>query len=335
LKKPATSVPCWVASGHYWAIDPCAGDGTAVLEITKKTGAQIAAIEIDADRAVAAVQKGITTVHGSAFECKVQAESCSLLYLNPPYDTEVGPHSNRRMEAVFLEQCYRWVRTDGVLVFVIPVNALNSCARLLASQFDRINLFCLEHADCVRFHQIVVFGSRKKSHARGEPRGVDALLRLGYRPSSIPPLNKDAAERYFIPPSSAATIQYTGLPFDQIEGAIEGSVAMQNARGVLVRKQQKMSGRPVTPLHKGHVGLLACSGMLNGFFGECDERHIAHWRAVKHVDKFNEEGEEVGETIIRKRERFSHELTLAFENGRILELKETKEEGQKPATDDV
>ncbi len=101
---------------------------------------------------------------------------------------------------------------------------------------------------------------------------------------------------------------------------------MQNARGVLVRKQQKMSGRPVTPLHKGHVGLLACSGMLNGFFGEGDERHIAHWRAVKHVDEFNEEGEEVGETIIRRRERFSHELTLAFENGRILELKEAKED---------
>jgi len=296
------------------------------LEITKKTDVQVAAIEIDADRASACVQRGITTVQGSALECKVQSENCSLLYLNPPYDTEVGPHNNQRMELVFLEHCYRWVRTEGVLVFVIPVNALNSCARLLASQFNRISLFRLEHADCIRFHQIVVFGSRKKSHARGEPRGVDALLRSGDRPSSIPPLNKDVAERYVIPPSPPATIHFTGLPLDQIEDAIDRSAAMQNARGVLVRKQQKMSGRPVTALHKGHVGLLACSGMLNGFFGEGDERHIAHWRAVKHVDEFNEEGEEVGETIIRRRERFSHELTLAFENGRILELKEAKED---------
>lgn len=187
-------------------------------------------------------------------------------------------------------------------------------------------MFRLEHAECVRFHQIVVFGTRKKSHARGEPRGVDALLRTGYRPSVIPLLNKEVVERYVIPPSPPATIHYTGLPLDQIEDAIERSVAMQNAHGVLVRKQQKMSGRPVTPLHKGHVGLLACSGMLNGFFGEGDDRHIAHWRVVKHVDEFNEEGEEAGETIIRRRERFSHELTLAFENGRILELKETKDE---------
>src|SRR3989441_4386079 len=82
-------------------------------------------------------------------------------------------------------------------------------------------------------------------------------------------------------------------------------------------------------------GLLACSGMLNGFFGEGDDRHTAHWRAVKHVDEFNEEGEEIGETIIRRRERFSHELTLAFENGRILELKEAKNEDQKPKFADV
>ena len=313
-----------VVSGPYCAIDPCAGDGTAVLEMTKGTGAHIAAIEIDADRASACVLRGIATVHGSAFDCKLQAESCALLYLNPPYDTELGPHNNRRMESVFLEHCYRWVKTDGVLVFVIPVAALNSCARLLASQFDRINVLRLEHPECLRFHQLVVIGTRKKSHARGEPNGMEALLRAGYRPSSIPPLTPDVAERYFIPPSDPTTIHYAGLPLDEIEDAIERPTAMQNARGILVRKQQKMSGRPVTPLHKGHVGLLACSGMLNGFFGEGEDRHIAHWRAVKHVDEFNEEGEEPGETIIRRRERFSHELTLAFENGRILELKETK-----------
>src|SRR5438552_4112815 len=102
-----------VASDPYCAIDPCAGDGSALLEITNGTEANLAAIEIDADRAAAAAQKGIPTVHSSAFECKVQSESCSLLYLNPPYDTELGPHSNRRMELVFLDHCYRWLRTDG------------------------------------------------------------------------------------------------------------------------------------------------------------------------------------------------------------------------------
>lgn len=318
-----------IPTAAYSAIDPCAGDGTALLEITKDTVVHLAASELDADRAAAATQKGITTVHGSAFECRVPSETCSLLYLNPPYDTELGPHSNQRMELVFLEHCYRWVITEGVLVFVIPVTALGTCAKLLASQFERLSLFRLEHPESVRFHQIVVFGKRKKAHLRGDPKGADAVMRAGYRPNLIPALTQEVTERYAIPASPPATINYTGVPLDAVEDALQRSTAMQNARGILVRKQQKLTGRPVLPLHKGAVGLLACSGMLNGSFGEGEMRHIAHWRSVKYVDEFNEEGEEEGETIIRRRERFSHELTLAYENGQIVELKETKE-GKQP-----
>ena len=105
-----------VASAPYAAIDPCVGDGTALIEITKGCGAYLAGIELDAGRAETANRNSVTTVHGSAFECRVLAETCSLLYLNPPYDSEFGPHSNKRMEVVFLEHCYRWVTSEAVLV---------------------------------------------------------------------------------------------------------------------------------------------------------------------------------------------------------------------------
>src|SRR6516162_8346852 len=229
-----------VPSAPYAAVDPCVGDGTALAEITKDTGAHLAGIELDADRAAAAADKGIATVHGSAFECRVLAETCSLLYLNPPYDNEFGPHSNKRME----------------LVFVVPAPAVGTCARLLAAQFDRISVFRLQHPESVRFNQVVVFGRRKKSHLRGEPKGADELLRIAYKPHLLPVLNQDVVERYEIPSSSPAAITYTGLPLDAIEDALQRSVAMQNVCGILVRKQQKMTGRPVTPLHKGHVGTI-------------------------------------------------------------------------------
>ena len=96
-----------VSSAPYAAIDPCVGDDAALLEITKDTGAYLAGIELDADRAAAAGAQGVATVHGSAFECRILSETCSLLYLNPPYDSEFGPHSNKRMELVFLEPSYR------------------------------------------------------------------------------------------------------------------------------------------------------------------------------------------------------------------------------------
>ena len=47
-----------IASAPYAAIDPCVGD------VIKDTDAHLAGIELDADRASAAAQKGIATVHG-------------------------------------------------------------------------------------------------------------------------------------------------------------------------------------------------------------------------------------------------------------------------------
>src|SRR5208283_2396025 len=44
-----------MSSAPYSAIDPCAGDGTALHEITKDTGAHVSGIELDADRAATAI----------------------------------------------------------------------------------------------------------------------------------------------------------------------------------------------------------------------------------------------------------------------------------------
>ena len=63
-----------VSSATYAAIDPCVGDGTALIEITKDSGACPAGLELDADRAAAVATKGISTVRGSAFDCRVLTE---------------------------------------------------------------------------------------------------------------------------------------------------------------------------------------------------------------------------------------------------------------------
>jgi len=88
---------------------------------------------------------------------------------------------------------------------------------------------------------------------------------------------------------------------------------------VIYAQQADVTGRTLTPLHGGHVGLLCTAGMLNGTFGDGKLRHIAHWQSIKLVDKSEEE--EDGKTIIREKERFSNELTLVFCTREITSLK--------------
>jgi hypothetical protein len=62
-------------------------------------------------------------------------------------------------------------------------------------------------------------------------------------------------------------------------------------------------------------------GLLNGVFGQGDERHIARWRSVKNVTEFHEEE---GDTkIIRRREKWSNELHLLYATGSVMKLTES------------
>ena len=77
-------------------IDPCVGQGTALQLVTSDAPVRHYGIELDAERARIANSQGIETIQGNTFDAIVKPESFSLLYLNPPYDSEIGVIGNRR-----------------------------------------------------------------------------------------------------------------------------------------------------------------------------------------------------------------------------------------------
>ena len=145
--------------------------------------------------------------------------------------------------------------------------------------------------------------------------------------SDLDVLGEASAVRYEIPHSGPVTLTHAGIPLDEVEDLLLDSAAYRQAARILLPKQRDVRGRPLTPLHGGHVGLLCTAGMLNGVFGEGEDRHIAHWRSVKFTDHWEEE-EEDGTKILHDRERFSHELTLVFANGKTQILTHEKKEAE-------
>ena len=79
-RKPRTFAHCLLPTAPYAAIDPCVGDGTALIEITKDTGAHLAGIELDADRAATAANRMAsrpsTAAHLSAGCWRKPVRSC-------------------------------------------------------------------------------------------------------------------------------------------------------------------------------------------------------------------------------------------------------------------
>ena len=71
-------------------------------------------------------------IQGNAFDAHAKVESFSLLYLNPPYDSEINLTGNRRLEKLFLEHTYHWLVPHGILVLVIPYGQLRTVRARLA-----------------------------------------------------------------------------------------------------------------------------------------------------------------------------------------------------------
>jgi hypothetical protein len=304
-------------------IDPCVGQGTALQLVTSDAPLWRYGVELDAERANIAGSKGIETIQGNAFDAIAKPESFSLLYLNPPYDSEIGSIGNRRMEAVFLEHTYRWLRMEGILILIIPFERLHDCTGILSSHFTNLKVFRMTDPDSVQYRQIAVFGVRHEVRGLAVESNKRQLNSIGLYGSflELAELQPGACALHSVPPSGAATLSYRGLPYDILEDLLPQSGAWRQAAPLLMPHDDVATGRPITPLHGGHVGLLCTAGLLNGVFGEGEDRHIARWRSVKHVTTFVEEDGDA--EIIHHRERWTNELRLVYSDGRVLKLTET------------
>jgi len=313
-------------SSPFSAIDPCIGDGAAFLAITGETCARRYGVELDAYRAEQAAAVVDEVIHGDSLQVHCPVESYGLALLNPPYDWIGGETRSERTERVFLAHTYRWLKAGGILILVVPAAHVRECAEILAGQFKAVRIFRLTDPESVRYRQVAVLAVRRSRRERDQLRDDEIVARraqfanIGGSYERLAPLGDVASPMYDVPESGPAKLEYRGLPLDEIEDLLPRSSAYRQAARILFPQPAAIKGRPLTPLHGGHVALCAVSGMLNGVFGSGKDLHVAAWQAVKVVDR-SEETEEDGTIIRRERERFTNELTLVFASGETAILR--------------
>lgn len=308
------------------AVDPCIGDGGAFKVIAGGPQVIRHGIELDAYRVEQAREVANHVIHGDALDVHCPVESLSLLYLNPPYDFECGQSQNRRLEQIFFEHCYRWLKPAGVLVLVVPGDRLAVCGRVLASHFKDKKAYRLGTPEAAKYKQVVLLGTRRTRRECNQLSDADLIkaqsliAEMSRKWEQLPVLPDSADAVYSVPETAPVELIHRGLPLDEIEDLLLKSAAYRQASRILTVCRSEIKGRPVTPLHGGHVALCAVAGLLDGVFGSGEDRHIAVWRSIK-VTNCSEEVEEDGTIIRRERERFTNELTLLYASGKTAILR--------------
>ena len=331
-------------------LDPCAGEGIALAHLADQIGSGLSrqcgrlhpvvthGVEPEAARARAARQRLGRVHHASIEHAILPDQAYHLLFLNPPYDwdQEHREQGIRRLESYFLQLCTPALQPGGLLVYLIPQHAFRHDSQMLAMNYEDIRLYRFPDPEYAEFGQSLLIARRKLTldnpFAVSAPQ-IDAIERhsrdgtaaLGWsrRPdpdSAIglelyPPVETDGAD-----PEPEIVIRTAD------DGSLAAALRRNSAwndpglRQETEPQPDRHAIRPLEPLRRGHICILAANGQLNNIplhdpTGKQDPV-VIKGSAVRTTERVDSPTD-----TVRERENFQSRLSyLNLCTGRIREI---------------
>lgn len=254
-------------------IDTCCGEGEALTLVAEGTGAETYGVELDKERCKKAKER-LTHVLwcDSLNELICTREAFSLLWLNPPYDTEEGGEldEKERLELVFLKKHFSLLQKGGVLALIIPYRVLAGCLEFLQHKCTNLNVYRFPDSCFWEFKQVVVLGVRgrpSEAHHNKNARLVELASSFIYTGKAYEMLDsiETADTTYKVPQSEKEEITFKSSRLDPDEAIklVKTSPLWNQIKQMLTPKSLSFV-HPLMPLREGHLAMLLASGMMNG-----------------------------------------------------------------------
>jgi len=256
-------------------LDPCAGKGEAQQLVERVGGARESwGVELSPQRAEEAARVMDKVYNGAWQQTRVDRESVSLLWLNPPYDDDLDGE-DRRLEIEFLRTATPALVNGGILVYIIPQRLLGyqGVALRLAGHFDDLAVRRFPDGEFERFKQVVVLG-RKKPYKTPEKKQVEALRHLAG--ADLPPLSERPEPPWPLEiPLAPAKARFQRVVIPKREQIARAhSVGWPEALLAAMRFKERVPFQPAITPKKGHVAMLMASGLLGTMRVRKDGREL-------------------------------------------------------------
>jgi hypothetical protein len=274
--------------GAFHILDPCAGEGCAINQLASWVNVpqpDIYCIELDQGRGQKTrelMPDANVLSPCSFFTAGVQSFGYGLLYVNPPFDDELG--GGQRNELTFLRECHHLLCTDGVLAFVVPWNTIcNSEVKMHCDTHYREAY--LYRFPTLKYNEACYIGIKRSipwvtekaygdgflhnqlkcGNYYGGPAGAEDLDPLGTPASTWEEGKRTGVEqalRVWRIPSTWRPSRF--LKAGYLPGELETRLAESPLNGLLVHTPVPALGRPPLPVVAGQVALMLAAGSLNG-----------------------------------------------------------------------
>lgn len=279
-------------------IDPCCGIGEAIDIIAH--GLQqpkVFGVEMDKKRAAQAKQRLTKVVDSDLFRVRTKVGGYSLLFLNPPYDDSAD--EDKRLEHKFLKETTKYLRPNGVLIYLIPQKRLiKKTARYLASWYRQFIVYRFPGKSYKAFGQIVLFATKKPKSFLDET----AYIRLTAVPETVlKELYAKEEPVYTIPTNTVDDKSFyfrsLDLNMEELQEEVEAHGAWEQVKQMMYPPMEDVKGRVLMPLRKGHLAILIACGLCDGILEKNGKRLLIKGIAKKEQITTTEHD---GETVIEK-----------------------------------
>ncbi|MCZ7673806.1 MAG: DUF6094 domain-containing protein [Chloroflexi bacterium] len=291
-------------------LDPCAGEGTALVTFAEKLNLEPFGVELHEGRAEAArevvnqlvVSQAMadehTTriLHDSYLNLITSRGGYNLHFTNPPYqhDEEDG-----RLEYQWLVHTRPWLQPGGLLVWVVPQHMLRfrKATRYILSWYDQVQIYRFPDETYDQFKQIVLFGIHRPKAVTPDGEMVEKLAQQAVGREMLPPLTAVPEHVYTLPP---LTVKRGAFKFRSqfVDPADALTEARQLGASTKTAWQEHLDPdsahvplRPLTPLKIGHMNSVIAAGHLNNqVLIEDEERLLIKGRNYKvtRAEEFEE-----------------------------------------------
>jgi len=312
-------------------LDTCCGEGEALSILAEGLNVKTCGVELDKNRFQQANTRLNHVLWGDAiYEFICSKDACSLLWLNPPYDTSDSDTDRTRIEVQFLKRHWPYLMDGGVLVYIIPWGSLKQAVPILTKHCRYLTILKFPDEYFDAFNQVVVVctkGRPKPSEIKEHSilfQGAEEAFSDGDFDRLI--TIEHAADFHYDVPAAGNMegFVFRSVRFnpDQCAEKLKKSAVWNRVHRYLFPAGLAKSIRPLTSLREGHLAMLLASGIMNGeVVGSDSRRFVVKGSVVKDVTITSEELEK--ETRIFHTDRYDITVrAICFDPAEVITIKQ-------------
>jgi SAM-dependent methyltransferase len=262
------------SAGESTLLDPCAGEGQALMQLAQGLRAVAYGIELSEDRAATvrdSLPEGQSLAPADFLRTAISYRSFSCIWCNPPYDYATGGEG--RVEMQFIEKAAHLLVDGGVLVLVCPHDVAESYAvqEFFDERFSQVSAMPFPE-EVRKYGETVILGYKRKQPAQA----VNGRYDYEWLEKRL-----DTHVVYRLPPGQRPKVFRKSEPTDM---ELARLVAQSPLRFHIERPADKEGNRPRPPMSPGigHRAMLLASGHIDGLIAPPDEPpHVIRGTAAK------------------------------------------------------